>query len=92
MEVQKLFTELKKLDPMSSTIVSKLGRSYICRKIYRKSLYNKKWPNFAVPSVCRATGWSNWPQNRFRSKTYEYLGALRGDFKFFDFFQNGGHF
>ena len=92
MEVQELFTELKKLDPMSSTVVSKLGRSYQCRKIYRKSLYNKNWPNFEVPSVCRATGWSNWPQNRFRSKIYEYLGALRGDFENFDFFQNGGHF
>ena len=92
MEVQKLFTELKKLDPMPSTVVSKLGRSYRCREIYRKSLYNKKWPIFAVPSVCRSAGWSNWPQNGFGSRTFEYLGALRGDFKFFDFFQNGGHF
>ena len=46
MEVQKLFTELKKLDPMPSTVVSKLGRS--CTDVAKYI----GWPIFAVPSVC----------------------------------------
>ena len=83
-EVQELFTEMKKIDPLKSSDAAKWGSTRmilrICIEKWLKKQLFRKWIYKYFFSKC-----SKWAHFQFGGSFYEYLQLQRAVFENFDF-------